>query len=143
MLYVHAVIEVGRLWDFGRRTVGGWGSGVLPELSRGVDVPQQAFTCFITRSAPSSPHLACGLNGSFFLRPCGPLSATEAGRLLGVLGMLKTCGTLHRGGYFFETSKGFAVEVEGGISKRVISVTTRREWARGRVIRGVRYYKKE
>ena len=52
-----------------------------------------------TRRAPSSPHLACGLNGSFFLRPCGPPSATEAGRLLGVVGMLKTCGTLHRGGY--------------------------------------------
>ena len=55
-----------------------------------------AVTCFITRRAPSSPHLACGLNGSFFLRTCGPFTAAQAGALLGVVEKLKACETLRR-----------------------------------------------
>lgn len=49
---------------------------------------------FLTWRAPSSPHLACGLNGSIFLRTCGSLSAAQAGRLFGVLEGPETCGTL-------------------------------------------------
>lgn len=68
------------------------------------DVPQMvAVACFSTQRAPSSPHLACGLKGSLFLRPCGSLPAAQAGRLLGVVEELKACGTLHRGGI---SSKG-------------------------------------
>ena len=33
----------------------------------------------VKRRAPSSPHLACGLNGSFFPQPRDPLSAATAG----------------------------------------------------------------
>ena len=44
--------------------------------------------------APSSPHLARGLNVSFFLRTCGPFTAAQAGALLCVVGRLKACGTL-------------------------------------------------
>lgn len=33
----------------------------------GSDVLHGAVTCFFTWRAPSSPHLACGLNVSFFL----------------------------------------------------------------------------
>lgn len=40
-------------------------------------------------------------------------------------------------------SGGVAVQVEGGIQKRVISVTTSRGRAGGHVFRGGRYYKKE
>lgn len=46
--------------------------------------------------ALSSPHHACGLNGSFFLHTCGPFPAAQAVALLGVLGGLKPCGTLRR-----------------------------------------------
>jgi hypothetical protein len=53
-----------------------------------------AVTCFTTRRAPSSPHLACGLNGSFFLHTCGPLNTAPAGGALGIVGWSKTCGTL-------------------------------------------------
>lgn len=55
-----------------------------------------AVACFTTRRAPSSPHLACGLNGAFFLRTFGPFTAAQAGALLCVLGRLKACGTLRR-----------------------------------------------
>jgi len=47
--------------------------------------------------APSSPHLACGLNRSFFLRFCALLDANQAGRTVGVLGSAEPCETL-RGG---------------------------------------------
>jgi len=81
-------------------------------IVRGVGVPQiglqachnGAVTCFTTRRAPSSPHLACGLNGAFFLRPCGPLSAAQAGRMLGVLVGTETCGTLRRWMFFATVS---------------------------------------
>ena len=48
---------------------------------------------FIWR-APSSPHLACGLNGSFFLHFCGQLGAAKAGTLVRNSRTLKSCGTL-------------------------------------------------
>ena len=51
--------------------------------------------CASTWRAPSSPHLACGLNGSFFLHTCEPLPAVQAGRLLAGVRWLKACGTLH------------------------------------------------
>lgn len=38
MLCVYTVIEVGGLWDFGRRAVGGWANDVLRRANRGVDV---------------------------------------------------------------------------------------------------------
>lgn len=71
-----------------------------------------------TWRAPSSPHLACGLNGSFFLRPCGQPNAALAGVLLGVVGWSKACGTLHRGGISLKAFKGSAVEGEGGSLKK-------------------------
>lgn len=93
---------------------------------RGVGVPQiglqacyrGAVTCFSTRRAPSSPHLACGLNGSFFLRPCGHPKAALAVGLLGVVGRSKACGTLHRRGFSLKAFKGSAVEGEGGSLKK-------------------------
>ncbi len=74
------------------------------ELStiRGVGVPHNglqachigAVTCFTARRAPSSPHLACGLNGSFFLRTCGLIPAVKAGRSFSFQEGAETCGTL-------------------------------------------------
>ncbi|AGE26892.1 hypothetical protein H045_14135 [Pseudomonas poae RE*1-1-14] len=85
--------------------VGGVG---VPHQGRANDVPQiGAVACYrrsgravFTRRAPSSPHHACGLNGAFFLRPCGPLAAASAGRLLGVLERSETCRTLRRWMFF-------------------------------------------
>lgn len=79
------------------------------------------MTFFITRRAPSSPHLACGLNGSFFLRTCGPLSAAQAGRLLGVLEGAETCGTL-RGWMFYATliSTHERLKLVGASGKRLV-----------------------
>lgn len=47
-----------------------------------------------TQRAPSSPHLACGLNGSFFLRTCGLIPAVKAGRSFSFQEGAETCGTL-------------------------------------------------
>ena len=77
-----------------------------------------AEACFITRRAPSSPHLACGLNGSFFLLPCGQPNAALAGGLLGVVGWSKACGTLRPGRISLKAFKGSAVEGEGGGIKK-------------------------
>ena len=55
--------------------------------------------------APSSPHLACGLNGSLLLHTCGPFKAAQAGALLVVVGGLKACGTLRRWVFFAKLTK--------------------------------------
>ena len=116
-----------RKWGAGNwRATSGWGSDVLQTVCR--------MVC--TWRAPSSPHLACGLNGSFFLRPCGPLNTAPAGGLLRVVGWSKTCGTLHRGGISLKASGGSAVEGEGGVSKRVISVISPQKRSGGHVFRG-------
>jgi len=96
---------------------------------RGVGVPQiglqacynGAVTCFSTRRAPSSPHLACRLNGSIFLQPCGLLSAAPAGRLLRVLDGAETCGTL-RGRMLFATRRGKhgQLNLVGASGKRLV-----------------------
>lgn len=80
-----------------------------------------AVTCFTTRRAPSSPHLACGLNGSFFLRICGPPSAAQAGRLLGVLEGAEPCVTL-RGWMFYATLMNARerLKSEGASGKRLV-----------------------
>lgn len=74
-----------------------------------------------TWRAPSSPHHACGLNGSLFLRTCGSLSAAQAGRLLGVLVGAETCGTL-RGRMFYATllSTHERLNLVGGAGKRLV-----------------------
>jgi hypothetical protein len=50
----------------------------------------------VTWRAPSSPHLACGLNGSSLLHCCTNLNMTKAGRCHDVRVRLKTCESLHR-----------------------------------------------
>ena len=96
-------------WGVGVPQIEMWGTGVLHG---------EPVTWSCTWRAPSSPHLACGLNGSFFLRPCGQLNATPAGGLLSVVGWSKACGTLHRGGISLKASRGSDVEGEGGILKK-------------------------
>ena len=82
------------MWrDLSRRAVYGSGNWRAKPF-RGSDVLQAVGRMVCTWRAPSSPHLACRLNGSIFLRPCGPLSAAQAGRLHGVLEGPETCGTL-------------------------------------------------
>ena len=98
------VLKAGRSAAIGCRPPDAGGLACHPGR-RGNDVPHfGAVACYrragravFTRRARSSPHLACGLNGSFFLHTCGPLSAAQAGRLVGIVGRSKACGTLHRG----------------------------------------------
>jgi len=52
---------------------------------------------FSTWRAPSSPHLACGLNVSFFLRTCARPNPAKAGGCARECWVEKACGTLHRG----------------------------------------------
>ncbi len=71
-----------------------WGVGV-PHI--GVQACHiGVVTCFGTRRAPSSPHLACGLNGSLFLRFCTLVKTTQAGGRIPISEFLNTCGTLRR-----------------------------------------------
>lgn len=74
-----------------------------------------------TWRAPSSPHLACGLKGSFFLHTCEPLAAAQAGRLLGVWRGAKTCETLRRW-MFYATpiSTHERLNFVGGSGKRLV-----------------------
>lgn len=84
-------------------------------------MPHSPYKAVCTWRAPSSPHLACGLNGSFFLRTCGPLSAAQAGRLLGVFEGAETCGTL-QGWMFYATliSTQERLKLVGASGKRLV-----------------------
>ncbi|GEM_PF-6771878 len=64
--------------------------------NRGIGVLQMPARTAFTWRAPSSPHLACGLNGSLFLHFCCFLATAQAGCLVGVLGESEPCGTLRR-----------------------------------------------
>jgi hypothetical protein len=64
--------------------------------------------------------------------------------VLGVLEMAKACGSLHRGKIPLKGLEALLLrERGGGVSKRVISVTSPRIWSGGPVFRGVGDYKKE
>ena len=85
---------------------------------RATDVLHGALTCFSTRRAPSSPHLACGLNGSLFLHFCSSLAMAQAGRLVGVLGVSEPCGTLHQVGISSKGLEALPWRYEGGYFKK-------------------------
>ncbi len=65
-----------------------------------------------TWRAPSSPHLACGLNRSFFLRFCAVTQAKPAGGCLSVSKLWNTCGILRRGA--FRNSHTYALVAKFG-----------------------------
>lgn len=89
--------------------------------NRGIGVLQTSARTAFTWRAPSSPHHACGLNGSFFLQPCGPLSAAQAGCLLGVLEGAEPCGTL-RGWMLYAALKSTheRLKLVGASGKRLV-----------------------
>ena len=98
-----------------------WVGAVTCYMFRGSDMLQVVGRLVCTWRAPSSPHLACGLNRSFFLRTCGPLTAAQAGRLLGVLEGAEPCGTL-RGWMFYATriSTHEWLKLVSGSGKRLV-----------------------
>ena len=86
----HGASEAARLATSELPTM--WGVGV-PHL--GVQACHKgAVTCFSTRRAPSSPHLACGLNGSLFPHFCTPSKTSAAGGCRNVSRLSKACGNL-------------------------------------------------
>lgn len=72
------------------------GAGVWRATSfRGSDVLHAFNRMVCTWRAPSSPHLACGLNGSFFLHSCTRPKPDKDGGCICECGVEKTCGSLH------------------------------------------------
>ena len=80
-----------------------------------------SVACYSAWRAPSSPHLACGLNGSFFLHPCDLVGTAQAGRLDGVVGRRKACGTLRGWVVFERTVAGLSEAIlRGGSGKGLV-----------------------
>ena len=125
MLEFDMVLKAGRSAAIGCRPPDAGGLACHPGR-RGNDVPHfGAVACYrragravFTRRARSSPHLACGLNGSFFLHTCNPLNTALAGGRFPISELGNTCGTLHRGGILWEGLGGSLVEGEGGSLKK-------------------------